>query len=486
MENNIIIALDLGTSRTRIVAGMTAKDKPYGLNVLCYEDMPSQGIRRGGVLNKDEANKVLNNLLIGIDKKLTDLKIKKPRQKNTFVVNIGGLSFATSQNIAKIDLNGQKVTSQTLTNLEKCALARIEASFANDEKLIHIEPIGYSIDSEPFTDNVINRDGGSVEGKYTYTYAKRKAIELTTKAFPAKAAPTEFYPTASAKAQVLLNTAQKRDGVALIDMGSESTSVAIYFQESLRYEISIPLGSDTITHDIAVGLGVSHGDAETIKRHFGIMPEAEANKQYEVALESGKTISFSGVQLNYYTQARAEELAAYIYSALKDGVQQGKCPRDIKLALTGGGAKLKGIGQIIAKQTGNNLTQTIIADIDNIEDDKAEEFAAAIGMISSWAREHVDQEPAGPATLFDPDNIDVAAQSSPTEPKAEAPKQPTQQPETQASEPETRPEQASQAKSEPSAVEPDKKKGEKERGGILGTLSKGWSVLFSADDDVKY
>ena len=68
MENNMIIAIDLGTSHSRVVAGTPAPDKPYGLNILFYADMNSQGMRRGAVYNKDEVGKVVSNLLLAADK----------------------------------------------------------------------------------------------------------------------------------------------------------------------------------------------------------------------------------------------------------------------------------------------------------------------------------------------------------------------------------------------------------------------------------
>ena len=90
----MIIAIDLGTSHSRVVAGTPAPDKPYGLNILFYADMNSQGMRRGAVYNKDEVGKVVSNLLLAADKKLNSTK-KRPA-KSAIVVNIGGTGFTSS------------------------------------------------------------------------------------------------------------------------------------------------------------------------------------------------------------------------------------------------------------------------------------------------------------------------------------------------------------------------------------------------------
>ncbi len=415
MENNII-AIDLGTTRTRIVAGVSDDKKSYGLSILCYEDMPSQGMRRGAIFNKDEVSKVLNNLLLGIEKKLTDLKAKKPRQKSIVVVNLGGQSFTTSLTNATLGINGRNVTSQTLINLEKVARDKKEQLLVlNDETLTHIEPTGYSIDNEPLTFDVINRNGSQIEGRYICTSSPRKIKEIQTKAFPLKFSPWNFYTTASAKAQVLLNPAQRRDGIVLVDLGGGCTSIAVYHQDSLRYEISIPIGSDTITRDIAVGLGLSNfADAEMIKRNFGIMPEADASKHYSVKLPNGGTVKFKGQQLNYIIRARAEEIAAYVYSALQENAPKNKWPRDIKMAITGGGAKLKGIAKIMAEQIGLEVSGIQVPSIENVESKATEEFAGAIGMASTCAREYVEPTPTTQQTLFGSDDFGTTT-PTPTE-----------------------------------------------------------------------
>lgn len=389
MENNMIIAIDLGTSHSRVVAGTPAPDKPYGLNILFYADMNSQGMRRGTVYNKDEVGKVVSNLLLAADKKLNSTK-KRPA-KSAIVVNIGGTGFTSSILKKSLPLYGQPVTPRTLTAIEKMA-QEDKQSYLIEEDILHTSVISYSIDNEPSTDDVLNRSGSTLEAKFLCICGKKKNVSSIIGSFPQKAVPTNIYTSASAKALVSLSPAQRRDGVALVDMGGGTTSIAVFYRDALQYEISVPIGSDTITHDIAVGFEISDADAERIKCGVGIVGEQEAKNTYMVKLPSGESLEFSGAKLNFIIRARVEEIGAYVYTAIQEAIKRG-CPRDLKIALTGGGAKLHGVDKIIQSQTELETMFASPIGIGSLNAEEVGKYAGAIGMASIWVRENdVPQE----------------------------------------------------------------------------------------------
>lgn len=63
---NYIVAIDLGTSQSRIVAALCDEKKPYGLNIVYTESQHSQGIKRGAVYSKEDVLKVIRNLVAGL------------------------------------------------------------------------------------------------------------------------------------------------------------------------------------------------------------------------------------------------------------------------------------------------------------------------------------------------------------------------------------------------------------------------------------
>lgn len=420
MENNMIIAVDLGTSGSRIVAATPAQDMPYGLNILCCEDMESRGIKRGAVFNKDEVGKVLNNLLLAIEKKTP---AQRP-QKRVVLVNFGGMNYRSSVKKQEIPLNGMTVSTETLVKIEKRAIEDMKSYLDENEKLMRTTAISYSIDDEPSTDEVRNRSGNSLEAKYLCICGKKKAVAAINSAFPQKAQPTAMYPAASSKAAIILSPDQRRNGVALVDIGGGTTSIAVFFRNSLIYEVTVPFGSDNVTNDIAKGLNVSVGDAEHIKRNMGILDDGMSSKLYRVTLPSGEITEFSGSKLNYIIRARVEEFVPYIEKAIAEAKKVKNPENGIRLAMTGGGAKLKGLNRILAEKTGLSLTNTSAVNADNIDAGKAADYACAVGMASIWARENRDAQKEQPTLPFPneqkkdmPSEAQTAAQSQ-TQPTA--------------------------------------------------------------------
>ncbi len=467
---NYIVAIDLGTSSTRVVAGVCNGQEPYSLGSVTYEVMESKGMLRGSVSNKDEVSKVLNNVLLGVARKLGGSKNRKESAKifSQLGVNVGGLNYSTTPVKENVRLDNEKVTVRTIDRVESRMREEKEGRMI-DDKIIGFISTGFSIDNEPFNDAVIDRSGSTLEAVYFCVSAKRSALSVISDSFPSVARPTDFFVSAMAKAQVLLTPAQRRDGVALVDIGMGNIGVAVYYRDAPVYAVSIPFGAATITKDLAQGLCISEKDAEAVKIRFGLMDEKGAQTKFSVNLPSGESILIDGRATNFYIRTRLEELGAYIYSAISEAQRRG-APKDLKVALTGGGSKLKGCAKVLEKQLGLSLTQTICPLATGIPADKVEELAGALGMASIMSRGILKakaQEQSAPPTLpFD--NVD--------EPKAPVEKAPDVEPKAAEVKPEPEPE-----KTEP---EPQQKKSPggglfRQFGRVLDSLSNHMSDDFN-------
>ncbi len=414
---NYIVAIDLGTSSTRVVAGVCNGQEPYSLSSVTYEIMQSRGMLRGSVSNKDEVSKVLNNVLLGVAKKMGGAKNRKESAKifSHVGVNVGGLNYNTTPVKKNVRLDNERVTERTIERVENQMREEKEGNMI-DDKIIGFIATGFSIDNEPFNDAVIGRSGSTLEAVYFCVSAKRSALSNLSEAFPAVARPTDFFVSAIAKAQVLLTPAQRRDGVALVDFGEANIGVAVFYHDAPVYAVSIPFGSATITKDLAQGLCISEIDAEAVKIKLGIMDEPKACKNYSIKLPSGESKQFVGKASNFYIRTRLEELCAYIYSAISEAQRRG-APKDLKVALTGGGSRLNGCAKVIEKQLGLSLTQTICPLATGIPADKMDEMAGALGMASIMSRDILKakaQEQSAPPTLqFENDSEPKVAEDEP-------------------------------------------------------------------------
>ncbi len=454
---NYIVAIDLGTSQSRIVAALCDEKKPYGLNIVYTESQHSQGIKRGAVYNKEDVLKVVRNLVAGVEKKINAPARRKTvgDAKRFVCVNIGGLSFTDTVVVEKLLLNGQVVTSRTLQSVEKKA-EDSQLQYSEDDKVTRLVSLGYAIDNEPFSDDVLNRSGDTFEAKFLCFKAKQKVLSLISASFPESYKPNKYYTSTSAKATVVLPSTLKRDGVVLIDLGSGSTGIAAFYKEALRYEVEIPIGSDTITNDIASALKISTLDAEFVKHRMGIIKEAEADNKFEFELPGGGSTTFDGLFYNFVVKARVEEIATYVATSIMEAQKRSGC-RDFQLVLTGGGSLLKGIEPIIADKTGMKVV--CVDPVDLGSDINPVDFAAAVGMASMEARSLLSKvyEPTLPI------GTNVIAEPAPA-PTANQP-----------AEPEPEPKESPETPKQPESF--------KDKGGKLnGFKSKLWSLF---DDDKK-
>ncbi len=417
---NYIVAIDLGTSQSRIVAALCDEKKPYGLNIVYTESQHSQGIKRGAVYSKEDVLKVVRNLVAGVEKKLTaPAKRKMVGDAKRYVcVNIGGLNFIDTVMVEKLPLNGQTVTLRTLQAIEKKA-EDSQLQYSEDDKVTRLVSLGYAIDNEPFSDDVLNRSGDTFEAKFLCFKAKQKVLSLISSSFPENCKPNKYYTSTSAKAAVVLPSTLKRDGVVLIDLGSGSTGIAAFYKEALRYEVEIPIGSDTITNDIASALGISTRDAESVKHRMGFIKEAEADNEFKFGLDGGRSTTFDGLFYNFVVKARVEEIATYVATSIMEAQKRSGC-RDFQLVLTGGGSLLKGIEPIIADKTGMKVVSVDPVDLGS--DINPVDFAAAVGMASMEARLLLSKvfEPTLPIEPNPmPEPASVQTSNQPTEPATE-------------------------------------------------------------------
>jgi len=157
-------------------------------------------------------------------------------------------------------------------------------------------------------------------------------------------------PIASASA--VLTSDEKEAGVAMVDIGGGTTDVAIYYDGILRHTAVIPFGGDVITRDIKEGCSILHRHAEKIKVQFGTALGDAAPEDQVVSIPgiSGREPKMISLRfLSKIVQARMEEIIDQVSYEIDNSGFANKLGAGI--TVTGGGALLKHIRQLIAYKT---------------------------------------------------------------------------------------------------------------------------------------
>jgi cell division protein FtsA len=198
-----------------------------------------------------------------------------------------------------------------------------------------------------------------------------------------------------ASAEAVLSQEEKEAGVAMIDIGGGTTDLAIFKDGIIRHTAVIPFGGNVITEDIKEGCSIIEKQAELLKTKFGSASPGE-NKETEIVSIPGlrgrdpKEITLKN--LSKIIHARAVEIVEQVFLEIKNyGHEESKKKLIAGIVLTGGGAQLKHIKQLVEYITG--MDTRIGYPNEHLASDSSEElsspmYATAVGLLMNGLEEN--------------------------------------------------------------------------------------------------
>lgn len=345
MKSNIVSGLDIGTSAIKsLVAQKNEKD----WEVLSYAEIPSFGLRKGAVVNIDEVSKGVRTIISGIEKDCN-------RKVGSAFVNIGGnhLYVIPSDGIISVSRADQRISKE---DIERVLQATKAINIPHNEEVLDVFPKEFIIDDQKGIRQPLDLTGVRLEAKVLLLcYFQPYFINLTQAVLTSKLQIDDVVPSPLAAAKSVLTPQQKELGVALVDIGANTTSLAVFEEGDLLHFAVFPIGSANITNDIAIGFKTDIATAESVKKQHGtcIFPKTDiekkeqSKKKIEIFDESSP-IFFTKKNLVDIIEPRVSEILDLISKELKKINRQELLPAGI--VLTGGGAKISRIREL-AKNT---------------------------------------------------------------------------------------------------------------------------------------
>ena len=225
------------------------------------------------------------------------------------------------------------------------------------EEIIHVLPQEFKIDGQSDIKEPIGMYGGRLESSFHVVVGQASSIRNVGRCIQSSGIELSgltLEPLASADA--VLSQEEKEAGVALIDIGGGTTDLAIFKDGIIRHTAVIPFGGNVITDDIKEGCSIIEKQAELLKVKFGSAWPGE-NKDNEIVSIPGlrgrepKEISLKN--LSKIIHARVVEIIEQVFTEIKDyGHEDPRKKLIAGIVLTGGGAQLKHIKQLVEYITG--------------------------------------------------------------------------------------------------------------------------------------
>lgn len=268
------------------------------------------------------------------------------------IVGINGISvnFTNSEGLIIISRGDNEILESDVDRVIQDSLTK--AYNLNNTEIIHTIPRSFTLDNQAGIRYPVGMMGSKLECKTLIISAENSYIRNFTKIFHQASLDVldiKYSPLASS--EFLFNVRQKKAGTALVDIGLTSTVYVIWENEEILGSGVIPIGSDHITADLAVGLQTSIELAEEIKQNYLSFDETEDfSEEIEIFNPDTQTNeTFRTSDIRDYSRPRVEEIFYFLNKELKRVAKSSQLAGGI--FLIGGGANLKGINEVAKEVT---------------------------------------------------------------------------------------------------------------------------------------
>ena len=377
MRDDIIVGLDIGSTQIRLVAAQQKEDE---LQIIGAIESPSQGINKGIINSIEDATSSISRCLEKAER-LIGLPIVSAW------VGISGahIKAEKSKGVVAVSRSDGEVTQD---DVERTIEAARALSVPPNYEILHVIPTKYSVDNQTDIKDPVGMIGVRLEAETLIIQGLAAQIKNFTKAIYRTELNIEDLVLSNlAAAEAVLTDKQKDLGTVLINIGSSTTGLSVFEEGELLHTAVLPIGSEHITADIAIGLRCPINLAERIKVEHGSAAPKDLNKKDEIDIsklvqeeELGNDEEFiSKKYVSEIIEARVEEIMEKIDEELKKIDRSGMLPAGA--IIIGGGAKLPGIVEVAKKKLripasiGSN--RSTIHTIDKVDDPA---FLTALGL----------------------------------------------------------------------------------------------------------
>lgn len=274
----IATGIDVGTHATRVVIVEHSRgESPIIIGTGVSE---TRGLRHGYIVNKMDAMRSINTAVQNAEK-VAGFKIKNA------ILSVGGISLesTTSHGTAIISRASSEVTE---LDIKKTAKESEEGlTHLTNKRIIYRAPLRYKLDNKEVLGEPLGMTGTKLDVKMLFvTCLEQHLNDIIHTIEELGIEVDEVLPSPIAAGQVALNKKQRSVGCALVNIGAETVSIAVFENDTPISLQVFPIGSTDITNDIALGLKIPLQEAEKIKVNGpeGIYPKKKLEEIIEARL----------------------------------------------------------------------------------------------------------------------------------------------------------------------------------------------------------
>ncbi|MEA3464149.1 MAG: cell division protein FtsA [Patescibacteria group bacterium] len=382
MKDSIIAGLDIGSTAIRLAVGRRVNNESgEQLQIIGAVETPSKGISKGVINSIEDAT---SSISACVEK--AERLIGVPINKVWVGISSPNIKCEKSHGVVAISKNNGEITED---DLERAIEAAQALSVPPNYEILHVIPVKFTVDNQIDIKDPLGMTGVRLEVETLIIQGLSSQVKNLTKAIYRTGLDIEdlvLSPLAAAEA--IIEPKQKELGACLVNIGSATTSLAVFEEGELLHVAVLPIGSEHITADVAIGLRCPIDLAERIKIEYGSADSSRFNKKDEVDISDLATdeevaeenMIISRKYLAEIIEARVEEIFKKIDDEFEKVDRSGMLPAGI--FLIGGGARLDSLVEQAKKELrlpvclgANKSVATAIDKVNNTN------FLASLGLV---------------------------------------------------------------------------------------------------------
>src|SRR5687767_1424420 len=335
-NKNLIVALDIGTSKVACLVGELGADGM--LSLLGMGSHETKGLKKGVVVN-------IEATVSAIQRALEEAELMADCKIAAAYVGIAGNHIRSFNSTGMVAVKDREVST---LDVERAVDTARAVNIPTDQQVLHVLTQEFIVDGQEDIREPIGMSGVRLEVRVHIVTGAVSAAQNIIKCVRRCGLEVQdliLQPLASSLSA--LTSDEKELGVSLVDIGGGTTDIAIFTGGAIRHTAIIPIAGDQITNDIAMALRTPIPDAEDIKLRWGVAKEvlADPNEKIEIpGLGDRGPRLLSRQSLAAVIEPRVEELFTLTQQVVRESGYEELLSSGI--VLTGGTSLLPGMTEL--------------------------------------------------------------------------------------------------------------------------------------------
>jgi len=380
-----VLAIDIGSTK---ICAITAQINDDGLiSITGAGTTKAQGLKKGSITNIELASKSIKTAV-------SDAKRVSGSDVKTAIVSISGAYTKSLNSNGIVNIPNKEINFKEIERVMHTSL--YNANIPNEYEVLHALPFNFKVDDQDFIEDPLGMNASRLEVETHIITTQKSNLNNLKKAVRGAGIEVESVVlSAYASSIATLNEDEKELGVAVIDMGGNTSNITIHSGNSIRYNDFLGVGSNHVTSDLSMALHTPLNIADSVKLNYGslLTPTndlielpiiGDENTTHEVSLEVVHNVIFARVEETLMILAQFIE-----NSGLKEQIGAG-------VVLTGGFSKMEGIRDLAVATFGSVPVRLARPkEMDGLFDSlRGAEYSTAIGLVmyaaSSFTQYEID------------------------------------------------------------------------------------------------